>query len=199
MSDQLPVPAGGTAGGSLALPSSPVGDVSLDRGAPAATTRPAPLSVLPEIERELGVKLSPQQVEKAAAVLQRQRAALDERQRLAAVSALRAKWGPHYEAHIARIQAWLATLPLDLSEEIQDARDHEGTPICSKPPVLEAMLRTASKPTPRQDGDGRNRDERLAELNRWMGAPRGSADYRRYWGDPEAQAEYRELLDERSA
>mgnify|MGYP001615990501 FL=1 len=38
-------------------------------------------------------------------------------------------------------------------------------------------------------------DGRLAELNSWMGSPRGSDNWKKYWKDDAVQAEYRQLLE----
>lgn len=40
-------------------------------------------------------------------------------------------------------------------------------------------------------------DRRIAEIEGWMGAKRGSADYKKYWRNDKVQAEYLELLRER--
>jgi hypothetical protein len=42
-------------------------------------------------------------------------------------------------------------------------------------------------------------DQRIAEIDRWMGARKGSADYKRYWDDPVVQREYAELLERRGS
>lgn len=40
--------------------------------------------------------------------------------------------------------------------------------------------------------------ERIQEIDRWMGANKGSVDYKRYWADPSVQTEYSELIQRRA-
>jgi len=45
--------------------------------------------------------------------------------------------------------------------------------------------------------DDRNA-KRIAQIEGWMSAQRGSESYRKYYDDPKVQAEYRALLSERA-
>jgi hypothetical protein len=40
-------------------------------------------------------------------------------------------------------------------------------------------------------------DQKIAEIERWIGARKGSADYRRYSDDPGVQRQYAMLLERR--
>ncbi len=42
---------------------------------------------------------------------------------------------------------------------------------------------------------GKSVADRISELNKWMGAPKGSPEYLKYWRDEKVQAEYRDLID----
>ena len=39
----------------------------------------------------------------------------------------------------------------------------------------------------------------MKEIQSWMGAPNGSANYNKYWKDPTVQAEYTKLLERQEA
>jgi hypothetical protein len=279
MSENLPVPAGGgavvpaTTGGAVG---EHVADVSIETASPQGDGG----LLLQDLQGAtgLGLALGPTQYAKASEVLVRHRLAEDQRQKAAAVKAMRAEWGSTtYDRRISRIHEWLNILPEGLSEVILDARDGTtGVPICSKPDVLRAMYEIARNfpvasdderdkaaaerelqaewkgayhshifslksyldtlPQSAQEGilDARdsvgvailNRPEvlkwllqlarprlmppqggpspdpsaariaRLREIQGWMGARKGSAEYKKYYDDPKVQTEYRDLVDQ---
>jgi hypothetical protein len=182
-----------------------VGDMSVDRG--GDTRSGAQQALHGDIQRAVGVALSQDQIQRAQRVLMQYRHAEDERQRVAIEAATHARWGAAKEGNLIKIHGWLDTLPKELKDEILGARDSEGTGICNKPAVLEAMLKAAqAPPAASHDKDVRSRGRssqyyrdlarRCFEIEGWMGAPSGSSDYKKYWDDPKVQAEYREITAE---
>jgi hypothetical protein len=122
-----------------------------------------------------------------------ERLAADERDKAAALSTMRSEWGTSYDHNIDRIHTWLDAQPEDFSEELLNARHFDGTPICSKPSFLRALLQCAGARSSRgvsASGQGAE----LREIEALM-SDRNS----RYFRGPDAaslQARYRELLDQ---
>lgn len=200
----LPVTTGGGAvvslpGGSV-IPAGDVGDMSVDRG---AAPQPAGAPLVRDLQHAMGFGIGPTQIAKAHDVLKRHRLAEDQRQRTAAETAIHARWGAATEGNLVKIHGFLLdTMGKELADEILGARDSEGTGICNKPAVLEAMLKAAqatpAKRTRENDGGAPAPSAALSarrrEIESWMGAPRGSALYKRYYDDPEVQSEYQNLV-----
>jgi hypothetical protein len=219
VSGNLPVPAGGGAvtvstGGAVG---EYVGDVSRDgretsaalevqrRGVAAADE-----ALRRNVERVLGFRVSQERVLQVRALCMQDRDARDEHDKAAAEQVMRREWGRGYEQRIELIYGWLDTLPPELCAEILNARridntNESGMASCNKPRILRAMVAAAEKVLhlaldreyARDQVTGNSDHGRIAELEAWMSAPKGSTDYRRYYDDPEAQAEYRDLLARR--
>jgi hypothetical protein len=203
VSSNLPATTGGGAVVSLpagdVTPAANVGDMSIDRGTTPATTGYEPL--IRDLQRAVGLKVSPTQIKAAQEMFVRNRLAEDHRQRTAAEAAIKSKWGAATEGSLIKIHGWLLdTMGKELAHELLGARDDAGTGICNKPAVLEAMLKAAQATPAKRTNDnndgGAHPDQsaissaRLREIDGWM----GSRDAR-YWKDETVQSEYRELLD----
>jgi hypothetical protein len=149
MSNEL-VPGGGGAvvpgsGGGGAV-GDYVGDMSVDRGGASgavANREPAP-ELVRDLGSALGFDLGAEQIQRAREAMHRHRLAEDERQKTASVTKLRSEWGSKYDKRMRRIIDWLGTLPGELGDQIRDARDHNGDPICSKPATLSWMHEVAA-------------------------------------------------------
>jgi hypothetical protein len=123
-----------------------VGDMSVDRGGASgavANREPGP-ELVRDLGSALGFDLGAEQIQKAREAMHRHRLAEDERQKAAAVATLRREWGSQYDERARRINMWLGTLPGELGDQIRDARDHNGDPICSKPATLRWMHEVAA-------------------------------------------------------
>jgi hypothetical protein len=219
MSNDL-IPAGGGAlvpastGGAVG---EHIGDVSLDRGTAPLSLEQQPAReadrIASELAPRLGIQLDARQKSIIAGWLGRSferqitmRRQFDERERANVTKELRAKWGASYEGHIQWITDYLLdSFGNDVYEELLSARGLDGSAIMNKTAVLEALLKAAvmlkrlTGLAARRGGDtsqGAKPDmsARLRELESWMAAPRGTAEYKRYYGDPAVQAEYRELI-----
>ncbi|MGH8200320.1 MAG: hypothetical protein ACREVO_08135 [Steroidobacteraceae bacterium] len=219
MSDQLPV-AGGS--GRDVVPASIVGDLTSHQGdsgslartepgrststaASAANTGPL-ASRLNELAGHLHLSDSQLQAYRAWMVehheqlgealeewaleeqIARDQADLTEMKRV-----LRAEWGASYEANIARIKGWLATLPAPLSEAILQGRYFGGQAICNDPDVMRALLKVSATAAGSSAPSSADADRRVLEIQALMANLSSE-----YWKGPRAnaiQAEYRELLD----
>jgi hypothetical protein len=122
---------------------------------------------------------------------------------------LRKDWGNNYRAEINNVNAFLSTLPPAVQEALHSARTPDGVALFNSPVMLKAwaqMARTVNPYSIPIGNDGGSLDEkgvegRIAEIERWMGAAAGSADYKRYYGDPKISGrggEYETLLDARA-
>jgi hypothetical protein len=202
MSNEV-VPAGGggavvpaTAGGAVG---EHVGDITHDRGAPQTDGGP----LVQDLQRATGLAIGRVQFKAAEAVLVRYHQAKDQRDRSAAWAAIKAQWGAATEGNLIKIDAFLLdTMGKELAYEFMGARDGDGTGICNKPAVLEALFKAAQVIPAKRAGDN-NRgapapdksaisSARLRELDSWL-----SNRDPRYWKDEAAQTEYRALLDRR--
>jgi len=156
------------------------------------------------------LNLTPAQVGKLVAVrnqeletMVEQRTTQDNTLRTQTEDALRKEWGNDYRSNINNIHTMLSGAPEEVRDAIMHARTPDGTPLVGTPETVRWLAQLARQMNPfgtivgpAGDAlDGKGVEARISELNRWMGAPNGSADYKRYWGDPKVQAEYRELLD----
>jgi hypothetical protein len=161
MSSNLPVPA--TSGGALTVPDGSgalvdddMGDMSVDRGAPAVpdSAEHAALrtTIMNEILSETGV--TQEQLGAALAVIRRhdarsrelmfdriieERVAQDKRDKQATVATMRSEWGADYDRNIQAAREVLSSLGEEAAEEIMRARDVDGVAICNKPEMLRAL------------------------------------------------------------
>jgi len=124
----------------------------------------------------------------------------DERDEAAAIADCKREWGARYDYLAARVRGYYRDMPATVMDAMLDARDSTGHLLRCNPSVLKWMLTQemrgaaagASRGGPAPD-QGAINSTRMAEIGRWMGAPKGSADHKRYWDDPNVQNEFREL------
>jgi hypothetical protein len=122
----------------------------------------------------------------------------DDRDRAACERALQAEWKGAYHSHIATVKRFLDTVPRSVREGLLNARDDNDVATTNDPQALKWLLQLARprlevpRGDPAPDMSAIN-GARRREIEKWMGAPRGSADYKRYWEDNAVQTEYREL------
>jgi hypothetical protein len=133
------------------------------------------------------------------------RIAQDAQVRQKTEDALRADWGNNYRAEINNINGLLKGAPQDVQDMFFDARLTDGRGLLANPETLRWLAQLARTVNPYSvpvggDGgtlDGKGVDQRIAELEVWMGSAKGTDNYRRYYGDPGVQKEYRDLVDAR--
>ena len=214
MSDQLPAVAGGSTvapadAGAIARVDE-IGDLSVDRGASAPTTASTKeadnvlwadfsrhVRLDPTTERAVRLWLENPATLRVAESLRDDRyveglLAEDARRHQEVERTFRGEWGAAYEANVDRIRAWVEAQGEDFAEEIYRARDVDGTALCNKPSFVRALLGIARPTAPTLDEE--TRTARRHEIERWMGAPKGTPDYNRYWNDATVQKEYHRLL-----
>jgi hypothetical protein len=179
-----------------------VGDMSVDRGAPLTTAGRESPAIIQDLQRAVGFAVGPTQAKRAQEVFIRHRQLDDHRERIAAEAAVRASWGAATEGNLIKIHGWiLDTMGKELGDEFLGARDSAGTALCNKPALLEAMLKAAQATPaarPRRDNPPDPSvalSARRREIEGWMGARRGSTEYKKYYDDPKVQAEYQNLID----
>lgn len=124
---------------------------------------------------------------------------------------LRQEWGNNYRAEINNINGFLSGYSEEVREAFLQARTPDGNPLVGTPAVIKALAQMARTIAPYSipigsDGgslDQKGVDARIAELEGWMGAPRGSENYKRYYNDPKISdpktGEYVKLVDARLA
>jgi hypothetical protein len=133
------------------------------------------------------------------------RLAADETLRKQTEDALRGDWGNNYRAEINNIHNFLNAIPEVVRENLFQARTPDGNPLFGTPETLRAFAQMArmvndySKPVGADGGalDQKGVDQRIAEIEGWMGKPRGSDEGKRYWGSEKVQAQLRELYTAR--
>lgn len=115
--------------------------------------------------------------------------------------ALRAEWGGDYRKNKAMIEAFWDLGGAEVKEVMLTARAGDGTPLASHPAVLRYFAdrsREVIDGLTLVPGDaaamGKSVEDELRQLKEWMGAPRGSVEYKRYWDNPKAQERYQQLL-----
>lgn len=158
------------------------------------------------------LNLTPTQASKLIAVRQAEqerqvetRVAADESLRVKTEDALRGDWGNNYRAEINNIHGLLNGAPEEVRESIMQARTPDGNALVGTPEVvrwLAQLARTVNPYSVPVGGDGGSLDQkgvdaRITEIESWMGAKNGSAEYKRYWTDNKVQGEYRSLIDAR--
>jgi hypothetical protein len=125
----------------------------------------------------------------------------DERDKAACERTLQAEWKGAYHSHIATVRRYLDTLPRSVREGLLTARGDNDVAIANDPAALRWLLQLA-RPSlrippanPAPDRSVAN-NARRREIEHWMGAPKGSVEYKRYYEDPAVQAEYREIISD---
>lgn len=160
------------------------------------------------------LNLSPAHAAKLIAVRQAEfkrqvevRNAADETLRVQTEDALHEDWGNNYRAEINNIHGMLNGAPAEVRQAILDARTADGTPLVGTKETMRWLAQLARTVNPYSvpvGGDGGSLDQkgvdaRIAEIDSWMGAAKGSENYKRYYNDPKVQTEYRTLIDARQA
>lgn len=115
---------------------------------------------------------------------------------------LRGVWeGADYRRNLNSIQNMMATWPEGLADRILAGRTPDGRKIGDDPAFIQAMahlageLNPAATLVPHSGADqAKGVEDRIAEIKGWMGASKGSDNWKKYWKDDAVQNEYRELL-----
>ena len=158
------------------------------------------LNASPQLVTEL-IALRQQEADRWAET----RMAQDAEYRQKTEDALRGEWGQNYRAEINNINALFAGAPPEVRDMLLDARLTDGRGALAVPETLRWLAQLARTVNPYSvpvggDGgtlDGKGVDSRIGELEAWMGAPKGSTDYKKYYDNAAAQKEYRDLLGAR--
>ena len=115
---------------------------------------------------------------------------------------LRAEWAGDYRKNKALIETFLDQGGAGVKEAFLNARLADGTPLASDPSVLRFLVDRAREvidaATVVPPGDaasmGKSIEDEIRQIAAWMGAPRGSEEYKKYWGDQRVQERYRQLV-----
>lgn len=160
------------------------------------------------------LNLTPAQASELIAVRQAEqdrqvevRVEADNQLRTKTEDALRTDWGNNYRAEINNIHGLLNGAPADVKEALLQARTPDGNALVGTPEVvrwLAQLARTVNPYSVPVGGDGGSLDQkgvdaRIGEIESWMGAQKGTDNYKRYYSDPKVQTEYRTLVDAREA
>lgn len=122
---------------------------------------------------------------------------------------LRQEWGADYRVNKSMEEALLARAPAGFRDRFMNGylveKKADGTmthtliraaPEAHKWLVqMEREINPAASVMPGAGGDlSKSIGDELKQYKAWMGAPKGSANYKKYWGDEKVQERYRELL-----
>ena len=114
---------------------------------------------------------------------QAEQAEVDDNQRMATEDALRVKFGDEYRAVISTMDTYFEQAPAEVLEALMGARAADGTPLMTKPDVLEFFAATAraenpfSTPVPNLSQHGGDWKEEQAALIKESADP--ESDYRK--------------------
>lgn len=116
---------------------------------------------------------------------------------------LRQDWGNNYRAEINNVNNLLSGAPDEVRNMLFNARTPDGTGLMAGPEALRWFAQLARTVNPYSvpvgnDGgllDQKGVEARIAEIDGWMGAAKGSENYKRYYENANVQAEYRQLVD----
>lgn len=105
---------------------------------------------------------------------------------------LRAEWGGDYTLNRNLIQGLVDLAPAEVRNDLVGARLGNGQPLLSDPNTLRWLIglaREVNPPTalvPNAGGAGVATaiEDGIKEIEGWMKAPQGSADWKKYWEDP---------------
>lgn len=120
--------------------------------------------------------------------------------------ALRTTWqGPEFRQNLTAIQNMLAGWPEGLAARVLAGRTPDGRKLGDDPAFVQQMaqlareLNPAATLVPAGSADPtKGVADRIAEIKTWMGAKKGTPEWKRYWSDEKVRAEYRDLLDAQS-
>jgi len=129
----------------------------------------------------------------------------DETLRKQTEDVLRGDWGTNYRAEINNINGLLSSAPEEVREAFYQARTPDGNALVGTPEAVRWLAQLARLVNPYSvpvggDGgslDAKGVDARITEIDSWMGATKGSENYKKYWDNPKTQEEYRTLVDAR--
>lgn len=134
--------------------------------------------------------------------IREQREEADAQHKQEAEDELRGKWeGPDYRRNLNAIQNMMAQWPDGLADRVLAGRTPDGKKIGDDPAFIQAMaylaneLNPAATLVPHSGADAsKGIEDRIAEIKSWMGAAKGSDNWKKYWKDDKVQGEYRDLL-----
>lgn len=122
----------------------------------------------------------------------------------AAEDALRTEWGAEFRPNLNAIDNLFAMAPADLKDAIKFGRLADGTPIMANAGAIKWLNQLAREINPASTlipNAGTNLsgaiDDEIKQIEKDMGAPKGTPEYKAYWEDDKRQARYRDLLDAR--
>jgi hypothetical protein len=117
---------------------------------------------------------------------------------------LHAEWGNEYRRNINIINGLLDSAGADVKTALENARDDKGQLLKHNVGLQKFLVSMALLQNPMssvmpmsQGGFQGTYEDRISEIKRWMGAPKGSADYNKYWKDDRVQKEYLQLVEYR--
>ena len=121
-------------------------------------------------------------------------AEVDENQRKSTEEALQVKWGSEYPAIKATMDTYFEVAPVEVTDFFMGARAEDGTPLMTKPEVLQFFADRAREENPwttpvPNEGDATSMAEEKAKL-RAMSAHKNSP----YWKGPEAAKNQARML-----
>lgn len=128
----------------------------------------------------------------------------DEQQRLETVDALNVEWGKDFRRNVNLIHGVLARFPAEVREALEGARLPDGRGLFNHPEVMRGFAALALEVNPAgvlaATGGGdvaQTLKTEIEQIEKWMSAPRKSAEGKKYWEDDKVQSRYRELIDMR--
>ena len=118
---------------------------------------------------------------------------------------LRAEWGNEYRLNMNLVNGLIDTMPADVKDLFRTGRLANGDPIMANPIALKALNAWAREINPVTalvpgggDGVATQIDTELNQIQTWMKAPKGSADWKKYWEDEKISGpggRYSQLLE----
>lgn len=117
---------------------------------------------------------------------------------------LRAEWKDEFRPNMNMVSGLLSTMPADVQQLFMGGRLANGDPIMASASVMKALNSWAREINPVGaivPAGGANVasaiEDEIAGIEKKMGAPKGSPEYKEYWENDKTQTRYRELLDGR--
>lgn len=121
------------------------------------------------------------------------------------VAALQGDWqGADYRRNVTAVKNMMASWPAEVRDGVLAARTPEGRKLGDMPGFIKQLASVALDLNPAatlvpagQGNPTKGVEERIKELETWMAAPQGSADWAKYHKDEAVRKEYRDLIDVR--
>lgn len=133
-----------------------------------------------------------------------ERASKDDKERVETLDALNVEWGRDFRRNVNMIHSVMSRFPADVREALEGARLPDGRGIFNHPEIMRGFaalaleLNPAGVVPPNEGGDiAQALNDEIAQIEKWMHAPRKSADGKKYWADDKTQSRYRQLLEMR--